>query len=76
MFSACVVPHAHSKATVKVDTTGQNMRCPNVPWYISHSELVKEQQAHGSLRVLLAMSVRGGEVIKILHSVVLRMMCC
>lgn len=62
VFSTCVVTRAHSKATEKVDTPEQNVGCPNVPWSISHSELVKEQQAYESRRVLLAMAVPGGEV--------------
>lgn len=51
-----------AEATEKVDTPEQNVGCPNVPWSISHSELVKEQQAYESRRVLLAMAVPGGEV--------------
>lgn len=65
VFAACAVTRAQSKSAVKVDTQEQHdVMCPDVPWSVSHSELVKEQEADGSLGVLLEMALPVGEVKK------------
>ena len=63
VFATCAVTRAQSKSTGKVDTFEHNdVICPDVPWSVSHSELVKEQQADESLGALLEMALPVGEM--------------
>ena len=70
VFRACAVTRAMKRAqlvgtevTEEVDTFQQHEdTCSNVPWSVSHSELVSEQRADRSLNKLLDMVQPAGEV--------------
>ena len=70
VFTACAVTRAMKRAQSDEIMSPENddilqqhvKTCPDVPWSVSHSELVKEQRADSSLKELMESVLPGGEV--------------